>query len=145
MRNMTVCVTACLTALAGLAATLSPLRANAQEASPSTRFFDSLFGVNRPQLDAQVQQQAQNAWIQAGAAIALLLYLVAVIVYWRQLGTFEKRTKAAKKWAGIGIIGTAVCGSFHLGGLLPDLLGITACIGIVGWIAGAIRRRVRQS
>ena len=77
--------------------------------------------------------------------IGLLLYLVSVIVYWRWLGTFENRMKAAKKWAGIGVIGTAVCGSFHLVGLLPDLLGVTACIGILGWIAGAIRHRVQQS
>lgn len=71
MRNMTVCVTACLTVLAGLAAMLSPLRTNAREAGSSTKLGDILFGVNRPLLDAQVQQQqAQNALIQAEIAEA---------------------------------------------------------------------------
>jgi hypothetical protein len=94
MRNMTVCVTACLTVLAGLAATLSPLRVNAQDASPSTKFGDILFGVNRPQLNAYVrQQQAQNAWIQAETAAA-----EADIALTRQQNHLRALVEARRKW-----------------------------------------------
>jgi len=57
--------------VAVVALAILPLSATAQATSGWTKFGDIVFGVNRPQLDAEVrQQEAENAWIQAETAEA---------------------------------------------------------------------------